>query len=175
MEPVDIVLLVIIAIPALVGVFYGFLNILFSLLAWAVACGVAVKFSSVFEPMLVEFIDSEAIRMGLAFVGLFLVSLMVFSTLGYLIVKLLGRSGLTAADRILGLLFGVGLGGAIVTLVIFFAGFTAFPQEPWWQTSKMIKPFQTICVLGRQYLPQSVAEHHSYEANIIPSIGKIKG
>lgn len=175
METVDIVLLVIIAIPAIVGVFYGFLNILFSLLAWAVAGGVAMKFSSVFEPMLVDIVDSLAIRTGLAFVGLFLISLMIFSTIGYLIVKLLGRSGLTAADRMLGLLFGIGLGGAIVTLIIFFAGFTAFPQEPWWQTSKLIKPFQTICVLGRQYLPKSVAEHHGYKTTIIPNLEQNKG
>ena len=175
MEVIDIILLVVIAIPALAGLLYGFLNILFSLLAWAVACGIAIKFTPTFEPMLIEYIESITIRTGLTFVGLFIISLMVFSALSFFIVKLLGRSGLTAADRILGLLFGVGLGTAIVTLIVFFAGFTAFPQEPWWQSSRLIKPFQTICVWGRQYLPESIAEHHGYKTTIIQSLTNSKG
>ncbi len=170
MQLIDIILLVIIAIPALAGVFYGFLNILFSLMAWAVASGVAVKFTSSFAPMLAPYIETTSIRTALAFIALFIVSLMIFSTLGYFIVKLLGRSGLTATDRMLGFLFGIGLGGAIVTLAVFFAGFTAFPQEPWWQDSRLIRPFQTVCVWGQQYLPESMAEHHGYKTSISSSL-----
>lgn len=170
METIDIVLIVLIAIPALAGICYGFLNILFSLMAWALACGIAVKFTALFEPMLQPYIETTTIRAALTFIGLFIISLMVFSLLSFFIVKLLGRSGLTAADRILGLFFGIGLGAAIVTLVIFFAGFTAFPQEPWWQTSKMIKPFQSVCIWGRRYLPDDIAKHHGYSSSLLPSL-----
>lgn len=164
MQTIDIVILVVLAIPALVGIFYGFLNIAFSLLAWAIASGIAVKFTSIFAPLLESYIETPIVRTVMAFAGLFIISLMIFSTLGYFIVKLLGRSGLTAADRILGLLFGIGLGGIMVAVGVFLAGFTAFPEEESWHASRLIPPFQKICVWGQQYLPESMVKHHGYEA-----------
>ncbi len=77
--------------------------------------------------------------------------------------KLLGRTGLTAADRILGLFFGMGLGGLIVAVIIFLAGFTAFPQEPWWEESKLVDPFEHISIWSSHYLPESITDYHSYE------------
>ena len=85
------------------------------------------------------------------------------SGISYFVVKLLGRTGLTAADRILGLFFGMGLGGLIVTVIIFMAGFTAFPQEPWWEESKLAAPFERTSVWGARFLPESITEYHSYE------------
>ncbi len=85
------------------------------------------------------------------------------SGISYFIVKLLGRTGLTAADRILGLFFGMGLGGLIVAVIIFLAGFTAFPQEPWWEESKLVEPFEHISIWSARFLPESITEYHSYE------------
>ena len=163
MLTIDIIILVILAIPTLVGVFYGFLNITFSLLAWAAASGIAIKFTALAAPMLETWIETPLVRNVLAFAGLFLIGLMIFSTLGYFIVKLLGRSGLTAADRILGLVLGAGLGFAMVSVAIFLAGFTAFPEEDWWQSSRLIGPFEKICIWGQQYLPEDLAKNHGYE------------
>ena len=92
-----------------------------------------------------------------------LISLIIFTVIGYFIVKLLGRTGLTAADRIIGLFFGFGLGGAITAVVIFLAGFTVAPQKPWWNESVLIEPFQHIAVWAHQFLPDDFAEHHRYQ------------
>jgi len=169
MQAADITILVILAIPALVGVIYGFLNIVFSLLAWVLASGIAVKVTPLVAPLLENHVETPLFRTVLAFAGLFIISLMIFSALGYFIVKLLGRAGLTAADRILGLLFGFGLGISIVGAVIFLAGFTAFPKEQWWEDSRLIAPFEKISVWGHQYLPESMAKHHGYEFNQAPA------
>ena len=163
MQPVDIGILVIIALPALVGLLYGFLNILFSLLAWTLALGVSIKFSSFFSPMLENTIEMPLIRNMLAFLGLFIVSLMILSIIGFLIVKLLGRTGLTSADRILGLFFGTGLGIAIVTMIIFLMGFTSIPSEQWWEESRIVTPFERISVWSSGYLPENIAKYHGYE------------
>ena len=162
MQAADIAILVVLAIPALVGVLYGFLNILFSIVAWVLALGISAKFSDYFSPMLASYVDTVLIRDMLAFVGVFIISLMIFTALGYFIVKLLGRTGLTGADRILGLFFGMGLGIVIVSIVVFLAGFTAVPEKSWWDMSTLIEPFEHIAVWAHQFLPDNVAEYHNY-------------
>ena len=170
MQAIDIGILIVIALPALVGLLYGFLNILFSLLAWTLALGFSIKFSSFFSPMLENSIEMPLIRNMLAFLGLFIVSLMVLSIIGFLIVKLLGRTGLTSADRILGLFFGTGLGIAIVTMIVFLMGFTSVPMEKWWEKSRIVTPFERISVWSSGYLPENIAKYHGYE----PREGELK-
>jgi membrane protein required for colicin V production len=159
---IDIGILIAILVPALVGVIYGFLNIVLSIVAWVVALGISIKFSSYFAPLLAAYVETEVLRNALAFIGLFMLTLMLFSGLGYLMVKLLGRTGLTAADRILGLLFGMGLGGSIVAVLIFLAGFTDLGRELWWQQSLLVKPFERTAVWGRQFIPENIAKYHQY-------------
>jgi membrane protein required for colicin V production len=161
-QTIDIVLLAVLFLPALAGGFYGFLNILFSLAAWGLALAVAVRFSGHLAPLLVDWVASPLLRSGLAFTGLFIISLMLLSLLGYFIVKLLGRTGLTAADRMLGFLFGIALGGAIIAAVVFLAGFTDLPGEPWWQASLLLEPFERIATWAAGFLPENVASHHGY-------------
>lgn len=163
MSTADIVILCLIVLPTIVGVFYGFLNILFSLLSWAVSLGLSIKLVPYFSPLLENYVDTPILRIVLAFVALFILSLLIMSGISYFVVKLLGRTGLTAADRILGLFFGMGLGGLIVAVIIFMAGFTAFPQEPWWEQSKLAAPFERISIWSSRFLPESITEYHSYE------------
>ena len=163
MQAVDIAILLIVALPAIAGVIYGFLNIIFSLLAWALALGISIKFSPAFTPLLEASVDTPILRTILAFVGLFVISLVILTGIGFLIVKLLGRTGLTAADRMLGLFFGIALGGIIVEVIVFLGGFTKLPQEPWWNDSRVIKPFERVAVWSGQYLPENISDSHGYE------------
>ncbi len=163
MATLDIVILGILLVPAVVGIFYGFLNIVFSLLAWAMALGISVKLVPYFEPLLESYIETPVFRIILAFAGLFIIGLMIWSALGYFIVKLLGRTGLTAADRIFGLFFGMGLGILIVFVIVFLAGFTEFSVEQGWKQSRLIDPFQKVSIWASQYLPENIAEYHAYE------------
>lgn len=162
MQTTDIVLLMIILIPGLVGILYGFLNIIFSIVAWLLAFAISFKFGAIFEPMLVNYIDNPIIRNILAFAGLFLISLMLLSLLSYFIVKLLGRAGLTAMDRMLGFFLGIGLGCFVIAAGVFMTGFTAFPEASWWQTSIVIEPFETVAIWGQQFLPEDVSKYHDY-------------
>lgn len=175
METVDIIILVVLIVPGIVGIIYGFLNIIFSIIAWLLAFGISVKFGAYFAPLLEGMIETVLIRNILAFTGVFLISLVIFTLLGYFIVKLLGRTGLTAADRILGFFLGLGLGGSIITVVIFLAGFTALPQEGWWQQAILIEPFQYICEWGNQFLPENISRYHDYgnSGSVISNGGSI--
>ncbi len=163
MQTADIVILVILALPGLIGVLYGFLNIVFSIVAWLLALGISVKFSAFFSPLLVAYIETALIRNILAFIGLFIISLIVLTAIGYFIVKLLGRAGLTATDRLLGFFLGIGLGGFIITVVVFLAGFTARPRESWWQEAILIQPFERIAIWGQGFLPENMSKYHSFD------------
>ena len=163
MEGVDIGVLAILFLPAVMGLMYGLLNIMFSIAAWILSAALAIKFSSYFSPLLAGYFDDSILRDIIAFAGIFVISLVIFSTLGYFIVRLLGRAGLTVADRLLGSFFGFGLGAAIITVVVFLAGFTAISEKNWWQNSIMLEPFQRVCIWGRQYLPENISVYHRYE------------
>jgi membrane protein required for colicin V production len=165
MESVDIGILVLLALPAIIGVLYGFLNIIFSIVVWSLASAIAVKFGPYFSPMIAGLTEAVILQKILAFVAVFIVSLMILTGIAFLIMKLLGRTGLTSADRILGLFFGIGLGGFIISVIIFLAGFTALPKEQWWRDSLMISPFQVIAIWGHQFLPEDFADHHSFEVD----------
>ena len=163
MSAFDIFIIAILGLPAIIGVFYGFLNIVFSLLSWAVAFGISIKLLPFFTPLLESQIETELLRTALTFAGLFIVCLIVLSVISFFIVKLLGRTGLTAADRLLGLFFGMGLGGIIVAVIVFLGGFTLMPQENWWQQSKLVDPFERIGIWCYRFLPESIVEYHSYD------------
>ena len=156
MNAADILVLLALLLPAAVGAAYGFLNIVFSITAWVLSLGIALKFGAQFAPLLESHVETPLIREALAFVGVFLLSLLLLSALGYAILKLLGRSGLTAADRLFGLCFGICLGGAIIGVVVFLAGFTALPREKFWQQAMLLPPFVEIAVWAEQFLPANV-------------------
>ena len=162
MQTTDIIILIGLAVPGIVGVVYGFLNLLFSIIAWLLSVAISIKFTPFFSPMLEASVSTPVLRNVIAFVGLFIASLMILTLIGYLIVKLLGRAGLTPIDRILGFFFGIGLGGAIIGAIVFLAGFTALPREPWWQSSMLLRPFERMAIWTEQFLPENILKYHSY-------------
>ena len=91
---------------------------------------------------------------------------LIFTVIGFLVVKLLGRAGLTATDRILGLFFGMGLGAFMVLVIVFLAGFTAVPSQAWWERSLLLQPFVRVSIWAEQYLPHSMAEYHGYKKSV---------
>ncbi len=163
MSIVDMVVLCLIMLPAIAGVFYGFLGILLSLLSWVASLGIAIKLMSYCTPLLAYYVDTPMLRNILAFIGLFILSLLIMASISYCIVKLIGKTGLSIADRMLGLFFGVSFGGLIVAVLVFMGGFTALPQEPWWEESKLTMPFEHISIWSVQFLPESITKYHTYE------------
>ena len=162
MAGVDIGILVVLFLPAIMGLLYGFLNVLFSIAAWIMAVVTAVKLGGYFSPLLDDYLE-PVLRDVVAFAGVFIISLALFTALGYVVVKLLGRAGLSAADRLLGFFFGIGLGGAIIAILVFVAGFTALSKHQWWHESVLIEPFQRVGVWGQRYLSEEIAGYHRYE------------
>lgn len=159
----DIVILAIIGVSALISLLRGFLREVLSLLAWVLAFWVAFTFTSGLAPLLEAYVEVPSIRFILAFAALFVVTLLGVSLIGHIVVKLVGKTGLTGTDRMLGLLFGMARGGLVVVLLVLLAGLTQVPEDPWWRESGLLAHFQHAALWVREYLPESIAEHIRYE------------
>lgn len=159
----DIVILAIIGISALISLWRGFLREVLSLLAWVLAFWVAFTFTAFVAPLLDAYVEVRSVRFILGFTGLFVVTLLGVSLIGHIVVKLIGKTGLTGTDRMLGLLFGMARGGIIVLLLVLLAGLTQVPQDPWWREAKLLTHFQRTALWVRSYLPHSIAEHIRYD------------
>lgn len=82
------------------------------------------------------------IRWVLGFGGLFVLTLILGALVGYVGRALVGKTGLSGTDRLLGVVFGGVRGGLLVGLIILGAGLTAIPQAPWWQASVVVQGYQ---------------------------------
>jgi len=159
MEYADYVVIGIVAISILVGAIRGFIKEAFSLAVWAAAFLVAFQYSGALALQLESHIELPSARTSLAFVGLFLLVLLVGGLVTFLIGKLVEKTGLSGTDRLLGGVFGSVRGLAIVLAIILVAGLTPVTQDPWWQQSRMIQSLLPLAEWTAQYLPDYIQEH----------------
>ncbi len=160
---VDYAILGIIGISALVSLVRGFVREAISLASLLLAFWVATQFSAHVGDMLSSKISVPSVRVGVAFGLLFVITLFAGGLVNYLAGLVVHKTGLSGTDRMLGLLFGILRGGAIVTLLVLAAGLTPLPKDPWWHDSQFIMHFQELAVWLRTQLPPDIASHFSFE------------
>lgn len=158
----DITIISIILLSAVLSLFRGFVREVLSLVAWVVAFWTAMAFWGRFAAVLEPYIAIEFARMVLAFLGVLIGVLLVFGIINFIVGKLLASTGLSGPDRLLGALFGVLRGGAIVTVLVVLAGLTPLPGEPSWSQSSMLGGFQSAAKLAIGRLPPEFGKHFSY-------------
>ncbi len=159
---VDIAILTIIGVSALISVLRGLIKEVLSLVAWILAIWVGITFTEPVAQLFVSYVSYPSARLFLAFLALFISTLIIMGIANHLIGKLVTSTGLSGTDRALGIVFGMIRGGAIVAVLVLLAGFTPVPQDPWWQESIFIGHFQDLALAAQPYLPEEIAEHLSY-------------
>jgi membrane protein required for colicin V production len=147
-----------IAFSTLIGLLRGFVQEVFSLVGLGVALLVAFAFSDRIEPLFQNYITLPSMRRIVAFGVLFLAMLLVMALLNYILVTVVSQTGIGGTDRILGMLFGVVRGAVVMVVLVFLAGFTSFPQDPWWQGSKLVPHFQAMAKWGCRFLPDELSK-----------------
>ncbi len=158
----DITIISIIALSAVLSLFRGFVREVLSLLAWVVAFWAAMAFWGHFAALLAPYLALEFARMVLAFLGVLIGVLLVFGIINFIVGRLLDSTGLSGPDRLLGALFGVLRGAAIVTVLVVLAGLTPLPGDPSWSQSSMLVGFQSAAQLAIAQLPPEFGKHFSY-------------
>jgi membrane protein required for colicin V production len=78
---------------------------------------------------------------------------------GFLMRKLIEGSGLSGSDRLLGMVFGLVRGFALVTLTVLLMGFTPFRRDPWWNQSRLLPDFEIGARWLGDRLPAEVAKY----------------
>ncbi|RMD68262.1 MAG: CvpA family protein [Gammaproteobacteria bacterium] len=159
MNWVDYTIIGIIVVSAIIGTVRGFVRETLSLIAWIAAFWVALTFSQEVSVYGKDYISDPAIREGVAFILLFLGTLIVLAIINALISRLIERTGVSGTDMMLGFVFGIVRGVAVVAILVLLAGLTSFPQEPWWKESTLMEHFVKLALWIRDFLPEDIAKH----------------
>ncbi|CAL1240148.1 CvpA family protein [Candidatus Methylocalor cossyra] len=152
----------VIGLSGLIGALRGLVREVFSLAAWGVSVWIGLRYSRELAAQLQTAIPVPSLRVAAAFTLLFLGALAVTSVLGWLVAKLVAGSGLSGADRLAGLLFGLARGVVVVAVLVLLAGVTPLPDDPWWKRSKLIPPFQSLALWLRDQVPADYAQYFKF-------------
>jgi membrane protein required for colicin V production len=135
----DWAIIAVVALSVLISLVRGFVKEALSLLVWVLAFVVAFFFSDRLALLLGELVQLPSLRYLAAFAILFVCTLIVGSVVNFLIVQLVKMTGLSAIDRLLGMMFGICRGVLIALLIlIFLPKVIPVEQDPWWQHSRLI-------------------------------------
>jgi len=152
----DLIILGVIGISSIFGLFRGFSSSFLSLFTWIFALWLPFRFTDEFKPFLPPSVESPEARTLVAALVLFFGAFIILSTIGFLLKKLLGATGLGPLDRLMGVGLGVVRGALIVSLVAMLASST-FSSEPWWAESRLMPPVLLVSDFIRDRMPDDLS------------------
>ena len=153
MNILDYAIMVITVLSVLVGLWRGFVREAISLGVWVAAFWLAYALAGSVEVYLIGWISDEALRLGAAFVIIFLAVHMLGFVVSFVALKLVKSVGLGSVDRAAGGGFGVLRAVVVISVAVLLAGFTPLKEEPFWTQSYFVDIFQELLVWVEQRYP----------------------
>lgn len=142
MNTADYVIIGIVGISVLLSLRRGFVSESFSLAIWVAAFVIAKMFSNPLALLVGSLVNPPSLRIPAAFILLFIATLVVGGLIQRLLNELVNVTGLSATDRMLGVLFGAARGALIVIVSLgVMARMSEMPHDPWWRHSTLIPEF----------------------------------
>lgn len=162
MTLLDYAVLAIIGFSILLSVIRGLVREVVALAAWAIAFVVAYLFGGQLAALMPAEIPGEELRWLAGFATLFFLVLLVMSLVAIALSQLVKSAGLSVEDRVLGAVFGLARGLALVMMLVLIAGATPLPQQPVWREA-MLRPLLERIALGiKGWLPPALGQHIKY-------------
>ncbi len=158
----DYAVLLIVALSIGLGWWRGFVYELLSLLGWIAAYFVARLFAAEITGYMPDTVVSGEAKTALAYVCLFVATLMVSGIVAWSLSKLIKIVGLGLMDGVLGGIFGLLRGMLLVLILVLLAGLTSLPKKPFWREARLSKPLQSVALFTSDFLPESVAKKVTY-------------
>lgn len=159
---VDYAILGVLLISSFISLIRGFVKEALSLTGWVLAFWISLSFAVPLSKLLASSMDDPTLRLIVAFVVLFILTLIVSAVVNFFASRLVQRTGLTGTDRFLGVLFGFLRGALLVSVLVLLAGLTSLPKESWWDDSFLLFRFQAIAMWIRDLLPADVAASFNF-------------
>lgn len=156
----DFVVITVLLVSLLLGVWRGLFYEVLSLIGWPLAFISSKWFAGSIAPLLPG--KEEAVRIALAYALVFIATLIAWSILVWLLSRLVRAAGLGGLDRILGGLFGVVRGVLVILVLVWLAGLTRLPEQPYWREAQSSKLLEDFAVLTKGCLPDHIAQRIQY-------------
>jgi membrane protein required for colicin V production len=153
---IDYVIIAIIVFSTLISIARGFFREALSLLTWIAAFWVGFHFSKNLSLLLQPYLSQNNLRIILAFVLLFILTLIAGSMINFIITRLVSRAGLGGFDRMLGMLFGLGRGILFVAVILLVVHVIVPPQDPLWSRSLLAVYFNPMESYLIRFLPHDL-------------------
>ncbi|MBJ7552223.1 CvpA family protein [Marinomonas ostreistagni] len=135
----DWLIIAVVVLSTLLSLKRGFVKEVMSLVTWVVAFIVAVKFTSPLQSLLVDQVQNDQIRYIVAFIALFIATLVIGALVNFILGSLVQATGLSSTDRVIGMLFGFVRGALIVVAFISLLSLSpAIEKSDMWKSSQLV-------------------------------------
>jgi membrane protein required for colicin V production len=162
MSALDLAIAAVIVLSVAWGVWRGLAKEVMSLAGWVIAFIVANTFAGQLGDRLPTSLAREEIRVLIAFLAVFVLTLVVATIAGMLLSKLFKAAGLSGVDRTLGGLFGLARGVVILLACTIAAGLTSFPKDAMWKGSVGAGMLERTVLQLKPWLPSALAGRLKY-------------
>jgi len=138
---VDILVILAVILSAVYAAIRGFVNETLSIFAWAAAAFATLYIAPLIAPYARAHMSTPLVGNLVAYAGIFLAVLVPLSFVSYRFSENVKNSPVGAADRALGVIFGVVRGLALVGIAyIFFSMFVPLQSQPHWIRGARLYP-----------------------------------
>lgn len=157
MTAFDYGVIVILLASLALGLWRGLIGEVMALLAWVLAGLAAWQLGPEVGALITAIADS-GLRVLAGYAAVFVGVLIVLALVRLAVRGLLKALGLTAVDRVLGVVFGVARGLLIVLILVAVGGMTSLPKELWWRNASLSPPLETAVLASKPWLPPEAAK-----------------
>lgn len=158
MTAFDYIAIGIVGVSLLFGLWRGVVGEIIALVAWGLAIFAAVEFGAKLGQWAFTGLNDPAVRTLAGCVLVFVAVLVIMALLRMLVSHMVKALGLSASDRILGMLFGLLRGLLVCMVLVALGGMTSAPQQAWWKQAMLAKPLETSVLAAKQWLPDDLAK-----------------
>lgn len=138
---VDWLLVAILLASVAISISRGFVRETLSLAVWLLATLNAYLLGDEMASLLTGVIDKPLLRTTAGMAILFVLTLLVGALLNHLLAEVVKKTNLSAADRILGVFFGLARGVIIIMMLVLFSP-TVIRKAESWQQSRLLPRFE---------------------------------
>jgi membrane protein required for colicin V production len=153
MTPIDLLMIAVILLSAATAFNKGLLLELFSLAGVVLGLIIAAAGYGLLVPWMMQWVERPKVADLSAFLAIALGVQLAVGLIGRLLRGALRWAGLGFLDRLLGALFGVVKGCALVTLAV-MAVAAFLPSAPWLKNSRLAPPFLAAAHEGSHIAPE---------------------